>query len=105
MPMIALFSIIAWRLFWITFLARTDPDAPASAILETHELQALYIFLHKQPIPDSLAPTVRQTLHWIARLGGFLARKNDGEPGVTVVWRGWQRLSDISAAYLVFHPT
>lgn len=104
MPMIALFSIIAWRLFWLTFLARTDPDAPASTLLAKHELDALYIFIHKQPIPDSLAPTVRQTLRWVAQLGGFLARKNDGEPGVTVVWRGWQRLTDIAAAYLAFHP-
>lgn len=104
MPMIALFSIIAWRLFWITFLARTDPDAPASAILAKHELDALYTFIHKQPIPASLAPTVHQALRWIAQLGGFLVRKRDGEPGVTVVWRGWQRLSDISQAYLAFHP-
>lgn len=104
MPMIALFSIIAWRLFWITFLARTDPNAPASAILAKHELEALYTFIHKHPIPDSLAPTVHQALRWIAQLGGFLNRKSDGEPGVTVVWRGWQRLTDISAAYLVFHP-
>lgn len=103
-PLIALFSIIAWRLFWCTFLARTDPDAPASTILAKHELDALYIFIHKQPMPNSLAPSVRQSLRWIAQLGGFLARKNDGEPGVTVVWRGWQRLSDISAAYLAFHP-
>lgn len=103
-PMIALFSIIAWRIFWCTFLARTDPDAPASAILAKHELDALYTFIHKHPMPDSLVPTVRQSLRWIAKLGGFLNRKNDGEPGVTVVWRGWQRLSDISAAYLVFHP-
>lgn len=104
MPLIALFSIIAWRLFWITFLARTDPDAPASAILAKHELHALYTFIHKQPIPDSLVPTVRQTLRWVAQLGGFLARKRDGEPGVTVVWRGWQRLTDISQAYLAFYP-
>jgi hypothetical protein len=105
MPLIALFSIIAWRIFWCTFLARTDPDAHASTILAKHELDALYTFIHKQPMPNSLSPTVRQSLRWIAQLGGFLARKGDGEPGVTVVWRGWQRLSDISQAYLVFHPT
>lgn len=103
-PLVALFSIIAWRLFWCTFLARTDPDAPASAILAQHELQALYTFIHKQPIPDSLTPTVHQATRWIAQLGGFLARKRDGDPGVTVVWRGWQRLTDISQAYLAFHP-
>jgi Transposase DNA-binding len=44
-PMIALFSIIAWRLFWITFLARTAPDASASTLLAPHELDALYTFL------------------------------------------------------------
>lgn len=103
-PMIALFSIIAWRLFWMTFLARTDPDAPAATILAPHELNALYTFLHKQPLPHALHPTVHQAIRWIARLGGFLARKNDGNPGVTVIWRGWQRLADLSAAFLAFHP-
>jgi hypothetical protein len=103
-PMIALFSIIAWRLFWLTFLARSDPNAPASSILAPHELKALYTFLHHQPLPDSLCPTVHQATRWIARLGGFLARKHDGNPGVTVIWRGWQRLADISAAYLAFQP-
>lgn len=104
MPMIALFSIIAWRLFWLTFLARTDPNAPASTLLAPHELDALYTFIHKQPMPPALCPTVHQVTRWIARLGGFLARKHDGDPGVTVIWRGWQRLADISAAYLAFHP-
>jgi hypothetical protein len=35
----------------------------------------------------------------------FLACKHDGAPGVTVIWRGWQRLADISAAYLAFYLT
>lgn len=104
MPMIAVFSIIAWRLFWLTFLARTDPQAPASTILAPHELEALYRFLHQLPMPDTLLPTVHQATLWIARLGGFLARKRDGQPGVTVIWRGWQRLADISAAFLAFRP-
>lgn len=103
-PMIALFTVIAWRLFWMTWLARTDPTAPATAILAPHELQALYTFLHKQPLPPALTPTVRQVTRWIAQLGGFLARKHDGDPGVTVIWRGWQRLADIAAAFLAFQP-
>ena len=103
-PMLALFSIIAWRLFWLTFLARTDPSAPATSMLAPHELAALYTFLHKQPMPDALRPTVLQATRWLAQLGGFLARKNDGFPGVTVIWRGWQRLADIATAYLAFHP-
>ena len=103
-PMIALYTIIAWRLFWLTFLSRTEPDAPASTILVDHELQALYQFCHKQPLHDSFNPTVYHATRWIAQLGGFLNRKGDGEPGVTVIWRGWQRLQDISEAFLAFHP-
>ncbi|NER24939.1 MAG: hypothetical protein F6J96_34660, partial [Symploca sp. SIO1C2] len=33
-------------------------------------------------------PTLRQSLIWIARLGGFLARNGDGEPGLKTIWRG-----------------
>jgi hypothetical protein len=28
----------------------------------------------------------------IARLGGFLARKSDGDPGWIAIWRGWHNL-------------
>ena len=28
----------------------------------------------------------------LGRLGGHLGRKGDGEPGVTVLWRGWTSL-------------
>lgn len=103
-PLIALYSIIAWRLFWATFFMRTQPDAPATTILAPHELQALYHFHHRRPLPPAAAPTVAQATRWIAQLGGFLNRKGDGFPGVTVIWRGWQRLADIADAFLAFLP-
>lgn len=104
LPMLALFSIIAWRLFWMTFLTRHQPDAPCTSFLSDTEWKALYAFTHKTDSLPSAIPTVQQASLWIAKLGGFLARKNDGLPGVTVFWRGWQRLADISAAWLIFHP-
>lgn len=33
----------------------------------------------------------------MARLGGFLARKGDGEPGVKALWPGLQRVFDFAA--------
>lgn len=103
-PLLALFSIIAWRLFWMTYIARHAPDAPCTTVLAEHEWRALYTFTHKSSPPPAQVPTVREAILWIAKLGGFLARRSDGPPGVTVVWRGWQRLSDISSAWLIFHP-
>ncbi|BBM72083.1 IS4 family transposase [Rhodothermus marinus] len=105
LPYLALLSIIAWRLFWMTLLARHAPEAPCTLVLAAHEWRALYAFHHKTHQVPARPPTVGQVVLWIARLGGFLARKNDGPPGVTVLWRGWQRLSDIAAAWLAFHPS
>ena len=41
---------------------------------------------------------------WIAQLGGFLARKSDGHPGATTIWRGLQRLNDIVRSWQAFGP-
>lgn len=104
-PLLALFAIIAWRLFWMAFLQRHQPDAPCTSFLAHAEWKALYAFTHKTDALPSSIPTVQQASLWIARLGGFLARKSDGLPGVTVFWRGWQRLADITSTWLIFHPT
>ena len=104
-PLIALYSVIAWRLFWATFLMRIQPHAPATTILAPHELQALYHFSRRRPLSADETPSVQQATRWIAQLGGFLNRKGDGYPGVTVIWRGWQRLADIADAFLAFLPT
>lgn len=98
---ITLMCVIAWRLQWLTYINRTDPDAPCTHILTTVEWQALYLRIHKTTKFPATVPTVRQVIRWIAQLGGFLGRKSDGEPGITVIWRGWQRLQDLADAWLV----
>jgi hypothetical protein len=100
---LTLMSIVGWRLFWMTKINRTHPDAPCIVVLAEHEWKALYSAIHRtRDLPEQL-PTVRQVIRWIARLGGFLGRKNDKEPGPTAIWRGWQRLNDIAATWLLFH--
>ena len=49
-------------------------------------------------------PPLRQAIHWIGRLGGFLSRPGDGEPGVTVLWRGFQHLTDLTFMYRIMRP-
>jgi hypothetical protein len=44
-------------------------------------------------------------VRWIAQHGGFLGRKGDGEPGITTMWRGWSRLTDITDMYLILHAS
>jgi len=100
---ITLMSVIAWRLHWMTYIQRSQPELPCTAVLTTIEWQALYMRIHKShKLPDDI-PSVRQAVRWIAQLGGFLGRKHDGEPGCTHVWRGWHRLQDIASTWYILN--
>ena len=103
-PCIALFSIIAWRIHWLTNVQRLDPLAACTTVLADHEWRALYALATRLTTEPSDVPTVKQVVIWLAQLGGFLNRKGDGQPGVTVIWRGWQRFQDALAMWLVFNP-
>ncbi len=102
---LATYSIVAWRLLWMTYLARYHPDTPADTVLETHEWQALYCTIHQTQKPSELPPDLRTCVRWIAQLGGFLARKGDGEPGVKTIWQGLRRLHDIAQTWLLLSPS
>jgi len=101
---LALYSVIAWRLLWATLLARATPDVPCTALLEAAEWQALYCAIHKTPQPPRTPPTLGQAVHWLGQLGGHMGRKSDGPPGTEVLWRGLQRLVDLTLMYHVFTP-
>ena len=103
--LLALYSLIAWRILWLTHMARHAPDAPCSQVLAEHEWRALYAHFKRTASPPTQPPSVSTAMRWIARLGGFLARRRDGSPGVTVIWRGWQRLNDIADTWLIFNPS
>jgi len=101
--LLAVFSLVAWSLLWLTYQARLTPDAPASCALSDSEWHALSAYINRttKPAPE---PSLRQAVRWIAQLGGFLGRRSDGQPGVKVLWRGWQRLQDITHTWQLFHP-
>lgn len=102
---IAIYSIIAWRILWITYEARENPDNSCDTVLQEHEWQSLCCMVNKTPTPPENPPNFKEAVLLIAKLGGFLARKGDGEPGVVVIWRGMQRLNDISQLWLIMHPS
>jgi hypothetical protein len=99
---LTLSSVIAWRLHWMSLISRREPETAADLLLSESEWKALYCKIHKTSSPPSNPPTIYEAIRWIAQLGGFLARKSDGEPGTTTLWRGWQRLHDITEDWLIF---
>jgi hypothetical protein len=91
--LIAVFCIIAWRVFWLTMLHRTNPNAPATTVFVDTEIAILNQLAGetRQPAPQNLAHYVLT----VAKLGGYLNRNSDGPPGNMVLWRGLARLTDI----------
>ncbi len=92
---LATYAIVAWRLLWLTYEARKNPEKRIDEVLEEPEWQVLYLATQKNKALPTFCPTLREGVRQIASLGGFLGRKGDGEPGVKTLWRGWQRLQDL----------
>jgi hypothetical protein len=92
-------SVIAWRIFYITLIAKEDPNLPCDRLLAEEEWKVLYSKMHRTKDYPSRPPTIREAVRWIAQLGGFLGRKGDGEPGTITLWKGWKRLVDLAEGW------
>ena len=92
---LVLYMMVAWRIARLMRLGRSCPDLDAQLMFEPDEWKAAYI-LNKQKLPDK-PPTLNEVTRLVARLGGFLARTGDGEPGVKTIWLGMQRILDFAA--------
>ena len=88
---LALYLVVAWRLASLVRLGRVHPELPASAVFDQIEWQAAWLLAERAP--PKKTPTVREVIRRIAMLGGFLARKGDGEPGVKTLWQGYARVT------------
>ncbi len=100
--MVGLMSVVAVRLLQLKSVARSDPDRPARRVvprLWLTMLKAARKNLHR--VHDL---TVGEFYREVAKLGGFLGRKSDGQPGWITIWRGWERLNTlVRAAEIVQH--
>ena len=54
--------------------------------------------------PPTQPPPLRAAVRWLAQLGGFPGRTRDGEPGATVLWKGFQHLADLTTMYRILRP-
>ena len=91
-PMVALMSVVSVRLLQLKTMANVDPDRPARQVVPSLWLQMLKAVRRKLRRVHDL--TVYEFYREVAKLGGFIGRKSDGEPGWITVWRGWEKLNN-----------
>ena len=95
--LMAIFCIIAWRVFWLCMINRISPDSTAKTVFTETEMRLLDHLISAKN--KSQKKTIKKYLTSLAKLGGYLDRSHDPPPGNMVVWRGFRRLTDI---HLVF---
>jgi len=100
---IALYLIVAWRVLYLTTLGRVCPDIKCDCVFENEEWWSVYAVATKKPLPKKV-PKLNEIILMVAKLGGFLGRKSDGEPGPKVMWIGMQRMRDFTLAWETFGP-
>ena len=83
--LILVYSIISVRILGMTYLARQYPDVPCTMFLEEEEWKVLYCIVNRTSTAPQTAPTIKEAVSYLAKLGGFLGRKGDGEPGAKVI--------------------
>ncbi len=110
---IALYSIIAWHILWMTYQVRLQPDQPCSVAFTAEEEQALRRLYERQrprkgpragPYDPHHRLTLREAIHTMAKLGGFIGRTGDGDPGVKTLWRGYRELQLILLGMRLAQP-
>jgi hypothetical protein len=88
-PLIGLIRVIGIRLLELKTIAKRDPATKAENRIPASWLKALKA-IRNQILLATL--TVKEFFRELAKIGGFLGRKHDGEPGWQTLWRGYHKL-------------
>ena len=91
-PLTALTTVIAVRLLQLKTISRREPDQSAERRVPRSWIDALQAL---RPHIKKTQLTVYTFFRELAKLGGFLGRTHDGEPGWQTIWRGYQKLHTV----------
>ena len=75
---LSVMSIVAWRIFWITLIARISPNISCLIAFDEEEWKILYMMHNKNKKLPKSPPTINQCVRWI-----------------THVWRGLKNFYNI----------
>ena len=96
--LLAIHAVVAADLLALKLLATSHPDEPVPAEFLAPESLAI---LDKQVGRPPSGWTHASTIRAIARMGGYLGRKQDRPPGWLSIWRGWLRLTLMTEGYIL----
>ncbi len=94
---VAVYCLVAVQVLWLTYLGREQPELPCELALDRDAWQTLWLLGDPAAALPETPPPLGEAMRRVAKLGGFLARRSDGDPGPLTIWRGLDRLRDLVA--------
>lgn len=94
-----LYSLCAFKIMHLLYLSRTQPALSCTGFFVEEEWKLLIRLAQKHPVVSGPLPTLKHCVIMLAKLGGYLARNNDGPPGIKNLWRGLQKFTLILDAF------
>lgn len=88
--LMGLISVLATRLLQLKLIGRNQPEASAATHIPPHWLRCMQA---ARPKLRGRTLSVYEFFRELAKMGGFIGRKSDGEPGWLTIWRGYQKLT------------
>lgn len=95
---IGVYSVVAWRIMWVTYYGRLQPDSPATEVLNEQSCEVLEAATHQK------ITTAKEVVYAIGKLGGFQGgTRKYREPGLKSMWQGWLRLEAMEEGWRLAH--
>jgi hypothetical protein len=93
--LIGMLGIIAAKILELKYLVKNEAnEEPAKNFIS----EGLIAIISRRYKLDKMEIKLKDFWRNVAKLGGFLGRKNDGDPGWQTLWQGWIRLLDMQDA-------
>jgi len=100
---LAFYQIIAWRILYLTYLNRTCPKLPCTAVFAESEWKSVWRVVKKKPLPKK-PPLLSKFMQLLLQLGGYNNRAKELPAGPQPLWVGLRRMTDFATAWLAFGP-
>jgi hypothetical protein len=81
----------------MTLMGRETPELPAEVLFSDIELKTLHAYAKKKRLKPPIL--LGEAVLLIAKIGGYLNRKNDLPPGHQVLWQGYTMFQFMCAGF------
>ncbi len=99
---VAINAVIAWRIMLMTLLGRETPELPAEILFSDIEVQVLESYANSRGL--TLPTCLNNAVRLVAKIGGYIGRKNDPPPGHQILWEGYTLFRLMTLGFMLRGP-